>query len=100
MHFGPVWAPVWVHTPALASRPHSPASPAPHFLASLSPLARYVRIFQILLMSFVVATCYINVGKKTLDDGGSALGWVVRRWRLRGGWTDAALHGDSCRYFL
>ena len=29
----------------------------------------YVRIFQICLMGFVVATCYINVGKETLDDG-------------------------------
>ncbi len=28
-----------------------------------------MRIFQIILMAFVVATCYINVGKSTLDDG-------------------------------
>lgn len=34
-----------------------------------SSLFMYVRVFQILLMAFVVATCYMNVGKDTLDDG-------------------------------
>jgi hypothetical protein len=39
----------------------------------------YVRVFQICLMGFVVATCYINVGKNTLDDGERwGVGFVFR----------------------
>lgn len=34
-----------------------------------SSLFMYVRVFQVLLMAFVVATTYINVGKTSLDDG-------------------------------
>ena len=50
--------------------PHPPA-PCP---LPPSRHRRYVRIFQICLMSFVVATCYLNVGKQTLDDGNILMG--------------------------
>jgi hypothetical protein len=41
----------------------------------------YVRVFQVVLMAFVTATCYINVGKSTLDDGE----WGVRAGRMKNG---------------
>ena len=44
-------------------------SPTPTLPPPFTCVCRYVRIFQIILMAFVVATCYINVGKSTLDDG-------------------------------
>ena len=39
--------------------------------------SRYVRIFQVCLMAFVVATCYLNVGKDTLDNGASGWRWLL-----------------------
>ncbi|PSC69376.1 ATP-binding cassette transporter isoform B [Micractinium conductrix] len=39
-----------------------------------SKLFMYVRIFQVCLMAFVVATCYLNVGKDTLDNGNILMG--------------------------
>ena len=51
-----------------------------------SKLFMYVRVFQICLMGFVVATCYINVGKNTLDDGERLGRWPpCLVWFFRGG---------------
>lgn len=33
-----------------------------------------MRVFQVLLMAFVVATCYLNVGKASLDAGNILMG--------------------------
>lgn len=55
-------------------------SPAPFsYCPCFSNPCRYVRIFQVCLMAFVVATCYLNVGKDTLDDGGCSF-FLFKCW--------------------
>lgn len=58
---------------------HAPGvQPSTRCPASLGALPRrYVRIFQVCLMAFVVATCYLNIEKDTLDNGGCWL-WPVQ----------------------
>lgn len=54
-----------------------------------------MRIFQICLMAFVVATCYLNVGKDTLDDGEGG-----RRPGPGAGAGGAERDGGLCQVFI